>query len=359
MPSEIMTSILNDFIAATAVWYDELFPIAKGLFWLLAAIEITWSAMWWTVERDDLMAIIAAFLRKIVTLMFFYTLLLYFREWSYLVLESFAEAGRRASGLPKLDPSTVLDQGIALGNIILRQVFDAGLLQLGAAIIVAIAGLIVFLAFVVIAVQLMLTLVEAYFVLGAGVFLMGFAGSRFTAPFASRFLSFAVGIGVKLFVIHLVVGVGTFVVARWTPLLEQSGQDLAALLQIVGGALVYAFLAWSIPNLAGSAMNGAVSLTLTDAAFAGRAASGLGGGATRGGAAVTGGVLNVLARVRNAVTPTARPGASSARSTWSASSARARPGGERGTGRRANERARERRGEQAGSSKTRREESSE
>ena len=360
MPSEIMTSIVNDFIAATAVWYDELFPIAKGLFWLLAAIEITWSAMWWTVERDDLMAIIAAFLRKIVTLMFFYTLLLYFREWSYLVLESFAEAGRRASGLPKLDPSTVLDQGIALGNIILREVFDAGLLQLGAAIIVAIAGLIVFLAFVVIAVQMMLTLVEAYFVLGAGVFLMGFAGSRFTAPFASRFLSFAVGIGVKLFVIHLVVGVGTFVVARWTPLLEQSGRDLASLLQIVGGALVYAFLAWSIPNLAGSAMNGAVSLTLTDAAFAGRAASGLGGGATRGGAAVTGAVLNVLGRVRNAVTPTARPGANSTRSTWNASSARARrPGGDRGTTRRADNRAQERRGEEAGSSKTSREESSE
>jgi type IV secretion system protein TrbL len=358
MRSEIMTSIVNDFVQATAVWYDELFPIAKGLFWTLAAIEITWSAMWWMLEREDPMSMIAAFLRKIVTLMFFYTLLLYFRDWSYLVLESFAEAGRRASGLAKLDPSTVLDQGIALGNILLRELFDAGLLGLGAAIIVAIAGFIVFLAFVVIAIQMMLTLVEAYFVLGAGVFLMGFAGSRFTAPFASRFLSFAVGIGVKLFVIHLVVGVGTFMVTRWTPLLEQSGRDLASLLQIVGGALVYAFLAWSIPNLAGSAMNGAVSLTLTDAAFAGRAASGLSGSAARGGAAVAAPVLNVLARVRNAVAPTTRPSASSTRPAWTASSARARPAGDRGATRRANDSAEDRRGEGAESSNPRRKETS-
>ncbi|MCR9095678.1 MAG: P-type conjugative transfer protein TrbL [bacterium] len=321
--SEIFSSIVNDFATATAAWHDALLPIAIGLFWALAAIEISWSAMWWTLEREDPTAMIAAFLRKIVALMFFYTLLVYFRDWSFVVLDSFAEAGRRASGLPMLDPSTVLDQGIAVSGNLLRRVFDAGLVAFaGGGAFVALAGLIVFLAFVLIAVQMALTLVEAYFVLGAGVFMLGFSGSRFTAPFASRFLSFALGIGVKLFTVYLVVGVGMSLAPGWVSILDQSGQSLGALLQILGASILYAFLAWSIPNLAASTMNGAVSLTLTDASMAGsainRASSRVSGAAS----ATAAPVLNILARVRHAVAPTSPGSGRSGASARTTSSSR-------------------------------------
>ena len=302
--SEILSSIVNDFAVATAAWHDALLPIAIGLFWALAAIEISWSAMWWTLEREDPTAMIAAFLRKVVALMFFYTLLVYFRDWAFVVLDSFAEAGRRASGLPVLDPSTVLDQGIAVSGNLLRRIFDAGLIAFaGGGSFVALSGLIVFLAFVLIAVQMALTLVEAYFVLGAGVFMLGFSGSRFTAPFASRFLSFALGIGVKLFTVYLVVGVGMSLAPGWSSILDQSGQSLGALLQILGASILYAFLAWSIPNLAASTMNGAVSLTLTDASMASSTINRTSSGVSRATSTAAAPVLNVLARVRNAVAP--------------------------------------------------------
>ncbi len=331
MRTEILTSIVNDFAAATATWYDALLPIALWLFWSLAAIEISWFAMWWMLERDDPSSIIAAFLRKIVTLLFFYTLLLYFQDWAFVLLDSFAEAGRRASGLPKLDPSTVLDQGIAVSGILLRRVFDAGLVAFaGGGVVVAVAGIAVFLAFVLIAVQMSLTLVEAYFVLGAGVFMLGFSGSRFTAAFASRFLSFAVGIGVKLFTVYLVVGVGVKLVEGWMPILDQAGQSLPALLQILGASILYAFLAWEIPNLASSAMNGAVSLTLTDASMAastgGRAASTTSGVA----GAATAPLANVLARVRNAVAPAVTGHARSGATAFTTSFSRNRRSSSRG-----------------------------
>jgi P-type conjugative transfer protein TrbL len=76
-------------------------------------------------------------------------------------------------------------------------------------LVAAITALLSFIAFVVIAGQLALTLIEMYVIIGGGVLLLGFAGSRWTIPFAERYLSSAVAVGIKLFVLYLIIGVGT------------------------------------------------------------------------------------------------------------------------------------------------------
>ena len=53
-----------------------------------------------------------------------------------------------------------------------------------------------------------LTLVESYVVISAGVLFMGFGGSRFTKDFALKILVYAVSVGAKLFVLELLVGLG-------------------------------------------------------------------------------------------------------------------------------------------------------
>src|SRR5439155_18678835 len=82
-----------------------------------------------------------------------------------------------------------------------------------------------------------------------------------------RYLSYLASVGVKLFVLYLIMGVGTGIAARWMPLLERGGFSPIPFFHVMGGSLVFVFLTWHIPSVAGSMMAGAVSLSLADAVY--------------------------------------------------------------------------------------------
>ena len=108
-----------------------------------------------------------------------------------------------------------------------------------ASIIGGLAALGVVFAFGIIAAQLLLTNVESYIVVGGGVLLLGFAGSRWTADIASRYLSYAVAIGIKLFSLYLIIGIGNSLAGQWGVLLASPDATLNPRIyfQILGGAL--------------------------------------------------------------------------------------------------------------------------
>jgi type IV secretion system protein TrbL len=269
-----MTSILTDLVAAfqgaTAGWFGALFPIARNLFFTLAAIEIVWAASWWVIERDDPTQIFVQFLKRIIAIGFFLAVLTYAGVWIPAIIDGFATAGRTAAGLPELNPSTVIDQGIALGTSLIAGINRAGwFTSLGGSVVAVVAAILTFLAFVVIAAQLALTLIEMYVVIGGGVLLLGFAGSRWTMPFAERYLSYAVAVGIKLFVLYLIIGVGTALAASWSPRLVGAGSSPSDLFAILGASLVYMIVAWQIPSFASALIAGSVNLTLGTAIYTG------------------------------------------------------------------------------------------
>jgi type IV secretion system protein TrbL len=136
-----------------------------------------------------------------------------------------------------------------------------------ASLIAGITALVVVVAFAVIAAQLLVVLVESFIVIGAGILFLGFAGSRWTKFFTERYLSYVASVGVKLFVLYLIMGVGMGIAARWMPILERGGFSPIPFFYVMGGSLVFVFLTWHIPSVAGSMMAGAVSLSLADAAY--------------------------------------------------------------------------------------------
>ena len=74
-------------------------------------------------------------------------------------------------------------------------------------------------------------------------------------------------VGVKLFVLYLIMGVGVSIAARWVPVIERGGFSPIPFFYVMGGSLVFLFLTWHIPSVAGSMMAGAVSLSLADAVY--------------------------------------------------------------------------------------------
>jgi type IV secretion system protein TrbL len=266
--STILNDIVRDYEAISTSWFSALGPIANKIFWILVAIQLTWSAIWWVIDREDGLAVVSSLLRQVVAIGFFYALLLNGGTWVPAVIQSFSQAGATAAGLTDLSPTGVFDQGLALANKILNATSDLGLLDgFFASLIAGITAIVVVIAFAVIAAQLLVALVESFIVIGAGVLFLGFAGSRWTKFFTERYLSYIASIGVKLFVLYLIMGVGMGIAARWMPVLERGGFSPIPFFYVMGGSLVFVFLTWHIPSVAGSMMAGAVSLSLADAVY--------------------------------------------------------------------------------------------
>jgi type IV secretion system protein TrbL len=124
MSSTILTDIVRDYEAISTLWFSALSPIAQRIFWTLVAIQLTWSAMWWALDREDGLGVITSLLRQVVAIGFFYALLVNGATWIPAVTQSFSQAGATAAGIPDLSPSGVFDQGLALANRILNSTAD-------------------------------------------------------------------------------------------------------------------------------------------------------------------------------------------------------------------------------------------
>ena len=81
------------------------------------------------------------------------------------------------------------------------------------------------------------------------------------------------------------MGVGVSIAARWVPVIERGGFSPIPFFYVMGGSLVFLFLTWHIPSVAGSMMAGAVSLSLADALVPGAMATRASGALVHSGAA--------------------------------------------------------------------------
>lgn len=264
-----MTAILNDITQqyqnATQGWYSYLFPLANHVFASLSIIELAWSGIWWAVEKNDISSLWAEFLKKIVVIGFFYTLLLHAHEWVPAVIKSFLIAGSGAAGIKTLDPSSIFLQGVHLAHAIIEPLYDKNLLTSGLSLLMGYTtALVVIISYAIIAGELVVSLIESYLIVGAGILFLGFSSSRWTSQFSISYLRYSVSIGAKLFMLYLIIGVGANLSNAWTIELQRAtATDFAIPLEVMGAALVFVFVAWSIPHKAESLLSGSVASSLS------------------------------------------------------------------------------------------------
>ncbi len=287
--ADILDTITNSYQSASSGWFSKLQGYATTLFWLLAAIELAWAGITWALEKDAMTTFMAAFIKKIMGISFFYALLLYASTWIPAIINSFQTAGKNAGGFSGagITPSSVIDLGISTAAQMLEKIKDMSLFDSPMTIVVAgLSALGMVIAFTIIAAQLMIALIESYIIIGAGVLFLGFGGSRFTTDFAHKYVCYAFANGVKLFMLYLILAIGMAQAETWGALLATS--ELNNIFAVLGASLVLAFLSFQIPGLAASMLSGAPSLTAGSAA---QSMAILAAGAITGAAAVTSPVL--------------------------------------------------------------------
>jgi type IV secretion system protein TrbL len=191
-----------------------------------------------------------------------------------------------------LSPSAVFDQGLQVaaslmqfsndaapstGSMIINTLTNSGQ-GLGkfmlSAIIIGVASVFIILGYGLIAVQLLITLVESYLIIGGGALMLGFSGSRWTHNLSEKYFGYAISVGVKLFTIYLIIGFGdSFTQALKDTIADAyaahpEGPSFGDYLGVGGASLFYGVTGYMAPGLAGSMLNGTVAMSLQSAGTA-------------------------------------------------------------------------------------------
>lgn len=248
----VLDGIRQTYQTAAQGWLPRLVPVAQRLFVLLAGLEFAVSGAVWAIRRESLDEVAGKFLLKFTLVAFLLALITSFQYWIPPLVNGFAAAGERAIGRSTtVNPSDVIDIGRENSMLVMKSLRVSVILQDPAmALYGALSAFVIALSFMAVAAQLTLVIIESYIVLGAGVLFLGFAAFRGTASFAENLIAYALHVGVKIFFLYLIVGIGTELARSWPALIQSSDffGPVSPLFQVVGGALIFAVLSIAVPT---------------------------------------------------------------------------------------------------------------
>jgi type IV secretion system protein TrbL len=259
------SAILNQYSALRGSWISAVTPAAQSLFGALALIEFAWSAAVLLLERSDFQSWTAGVVRKLMWIGAFYTLLMFGPTWIPAIVDSFITVGQNAAGTGALAPGDVYTRGLQIAGTLLKGSSDAGFFtNFGSALALVLAAIMAFLAFLVITVQFVVAVVESYIVVSAGFIFLGFGGSRWSAPYVERYIGLAVGVGVKIMILYLLIGSGMTLSNGWVTAavnVPSTASPSMSALDIMGAALIFMAICWQAPKLIAGVMGGSPALS--------------------------------------------------------------------------------------------------
>ncbi len=202
----VLDNILDRYHTAASAWQTVITERASWLFWLLVTISMVWTFGLMALRRADIGEFFAEFLRFTVFTGFFWWLLINGPAFASSIIASLKQIGSEASGLRGMgSPSSIVDIGFdifyrALDQSTLSLPVDSMTGIIMAAIILIILALI--------SVNMVLLLVSGWILAYAGIFFLGFGGSRWTSEIAINYYRTVLGVAISLFAMVLLVGIG-------------------------------------------------------------------------------------------------------------------------------------------------------
>ena len=284
---------------AANAWIPAITQEASFLFYVLAALDFAWGAPQ-LLRESDFNGLFLSLIKKLLVISFFYAVLINGQTWIPAIVNSFAQLGATAAGVPLAqNPSDIMTQGLQIISDLFTKVSATDLLtQPGGAITTILAACMVLASYIIITLHYVVTKLEAIIVMSAGYIFLGFGGSRWTSPYFERYISLAVSTGVRLMLIYLMLGVFRTVSNNWIATMNgyTADQPITQIFPTLMSMLLFAFASWMIPKMAASIASGTLGTGAADLVGIGAeigkgAALGAAVVATGGAGAVAGGAL--------------------------------------------------------------------
>lgn len=310
-PNEgVLDVVIAAFSSRASAWQSVVMNAASWLFWTLGTISFAWTMGMLALRKADVQEFFSEFVKFSLFFGFFYWLLKNGPSFADAIIRSLRQIGDHAAGTSGLSPSSIVDVGFriwtqAVDNLSIWEPVDSFIgivLSLGVLVLLALT-----------AINMLLLLVSAWILMYAGIFFLGFGGSRWTSELAINYFKVVLGVAIQLFGMILLVGIGVDLLnsffgqmAKGTPNFKELGVMLtfclallilsskipAMLAGVLTGAGVSGVGSTTAGSIAGAAM-GAAAVTSAAVATAGAAMA-------AGAANVTGGTQALMAAFSHA-----------------------------------------------------------
>ncbi|MGE0471305.1 MAG: P-type conjugative transfer protein TrbL, partial [Nitrospira sp.] len=254
--SGLLDTALQSFQTSAAGWAAYITARASWLFWTLATISLVWTMGQLALRRAEIGEFLGEFLSFTLMTGFFWWLLTNGPTFAVQIMNSMRQLAGSASGLgPSVYPSTLADIGFQLLDRVMTQ---SSVWQPVDSAVGFVVCLIILIVVALIAINMLVLLVSGWILAYAGIFFLGFGGSRWTSDMAINYYRTVLSMGAQMAGMVLVVGIGfSFINLYYVNMSSQVSVKEMAVLMVA--AIILLGLVNKIPPLLGGlAMGGGV-----------------------------------------------------------------------------------------------------
>ena len=285
--SGLLDTVLTRYSDAASTWADEITLRATWLFWFLVPMSMVWTFGFMALRRADLGEFFAEFIRFTIFTGFFWWLLINGPDFANSIILSMRQIGGNATGSGHaLSPSGIVDIGFVVLDRVLSESSLWSPVDSAVGIIIA---LIILVVLALIGVNMLLLLISGWILAYAGIFYLGFGGSRWTSDIAINYFKTVLGIAMQLLTMVLLVGIGQSILGEYYSNMS-GGVEFGEMAVLLIVSIVLLSLVNKLPQL--------VAGVITGASVGGQGIGSFGAGAAIGAA----GALGAAAAVGGAMT---------------------------------------------------------
>ena len=211
--SGIMNEVLDRFHDATSKWLPAIQAAASRLFLALAVISMVWTFGMLLMRKADIGEFFTELIRFMVVFGFYWWLLTNAMgglKIADTIVQSMSQLGASAGklGTTKLGPSTIVDLGFELYDRTVQATDQLTWREMGRQLTMEFMAIAILLVLAIVAINLLVLLASSWFLLYAGIFFLGFGGSRWTSDIALNYFRAVLGVGAQLFAMVLLIAIG-------------------------------------------------------------------------------------------------------------------------------------------------------
>jgi type IV secretion system protein VirB6/type IV secretion system protein TrbL len=208
LDADAFNQVMTKYQSAATGWESSIKKHAYQLFWALTLISMVWTFGILALKKADISDFFVELIRFLGFTGFYLWLLDNGPQLAMAFINSLRGIAGEAAGVPSVvTPGTIINTALDF----FTKMVDATDFSIGsmAQAIIAIGIALVILAlFGLIAVNMMLLTIAGWILAYAGIFFLGFGGSRWTSDIAIAFYKNVLMVGTQLMVMILIVGIG-------------------------------------------------------------------------------------------------------------------------------------------------------
>lgn len=250
----LLDNVLSKYQQAGQRWQSFMLNAATYIFFSLATISIVVSFSMLAMRSGDIRSIFAELIRFIMFTGVFFWLLRQGPAIASAIIDSLAQLGARASGQSgKITPSSIVDIGF---DITFRALDNLSFWSPTHSIAGIIMALILLVIVTMIGVNMLLLIASSWILAYAGIFFLGFGGSRWTSDIAINYYKTVLGFAAQIMIMVLLIGVGQSFLGEYYRG-NEAGIVLKDLTVLIVAAIVLLVLVSKVPPMIAGIITGA------------------------------------------------------------------------------------------------------